>query len=306
MPAKSPTGAKRPANRTAKAATAPKADRDLLAGVRQQAIAAWRERSQEAPAATILGRAEALARELCRELAPQGLAALAEAWAAETEECGLTPFVMLGLPLEIAEHLRHAGADHLARQAQEFLLLAAQVRADRGEEQWGAALESQLDAVRSAHRLLVHEFVDPMWLAAGGTPALVAISLAEALAEARAAALPLFEARGQSAEINSPRALPPVRAERTRLRRLLIDLLAKASEYAPDGERIEITVARKGADRLAVAIRGSQAGLRASLKKAGCPTAKALLASLGGALTLEGVRGEGVTLLFSLATAVRA
>jgi hypothetical protein len=308
MPAKTGTGKAPPAGARSRKKTSQPSDQavDLFATARRHAIAAWSERSQEEPADGVVARAESLARELCRDLAPQSLAALAEAWAAETEDFGLTPFVTLGLPLELADHLRAVGADHLARQSQEFLLLAAQVRADRHEESWNTAAFEQLSAVRAAHRLILHEFVDPAWVAAGGVPQLVAMSLPEALNEARNAALPLFEARGQTVDINAPRALPSVRAERSRLRRLLLDLLSKASEYAPDGEHIEVTVAKKGSDKLAVAIRGSQTGMRASLKKAGCPTAKALLSVLGGALTLEGVRSEGVTMLFSLGIASRA
>ncbi len=277
---------------------------DPYASVRRRGLEAWYERSHEMPPDAIR-RSEALARELCRDLAPQGLGSLAEAWAAETEEFGLTPFVMLGLPMELAEQFRAAGADDLARQAQEFLLLAAQMRADRFEERWTAALEQQLETARSAHRLVVHDHVDPSWVTAVAVPTLVAISLPEALTEARAAALPLFEARGQTVEIAAPKNLPAVRAERNRLRRALLDLLVKASEYAADAEHFEITVARKGGDRLAVAIRGTQSGLRNSLKKAGCPTGKALLQSVGGTLTLEGVRGEGVALVFTLGIATR-
>lgn len=285
-------------------ASSSKRGQDLYATARRQALEAWYERSQEMPPEAIR-RSEALARELCRDLAPQGLGALAEAWAAETEEFGLTPFVMLGLPLELAEQFRAMGADPLARQAQEFMLLAAQMRADRFEERWAAEIERQLESARSAHRLVVHDHVDPSWVAAAAAPTLVPISLPEALIEARAAALPLFEARGQTVEITAPRNLPSVRAERSRLRRALLDLLVKASEYGTDAEHFEITVARKGADRLAAAIRGTKAGMRSSLRKAGCPTAKALLAAIGGSLTLEGVRGEGVAIVFSLGIAAR-
>ncbi len=121
---------------------------ELASGIRNQALAAWMDRAQESPSGALVSRAEALVRELSRSLGAQALAALAEAWAAEAEEAGLTPFVTLGLLLEMASALRDANLSELARQAGEFVLLTAQVRADRSDERWQAALAAELDAER--------------------------------------------------------------------------------------------------------------------------------------------------------------
>ncbi|MBI6545892.1 MAG: HAMP domain-containing histidine kinase [Cyanobacteria bacterium NC_groundwater_1444_Ag_S-0.65um_54_12] len=129
-------------------------DSQPSAALCQHAMSAWSERTSGSIAEALLSRAEALVRELCRELAPQGLAALAEAWAVETEEAGLTSFAMLGLPLEIAQTLRGANFEKLANQAQEFLLLTAQLRAERQEERLRSSAETELGKLREHNRRL--------------------------------------------------------------------------------------------------------------------------------------------------------
>lgn len=169
----------------AKPKPAPKANPkplDTFAQVRGRAIVAWCERAVEAPSDVIMQRAEVLVRELCRDLPPQGLAGLAEAWAAETEEAALTPFFMLGLPLELAECLREANAIDLAKQVQEFLLLTAQLRADRSDERWREGAEGEVRKLKTANRRLQendrrrgefiaqlsHELRTPLTTIAGG------------------------------------------------------------------------------------------------------------------------------------------
>ena len=57
-----------------------------------------------------------------------------------------------------------------------------------------------------------------------------------------------FEARGQRLELEIEPGLPPIEADRDRIRQVLVNLLTNANEYCPEGADIGVKVGRDAAD----------------------------------------------------------
>jgi signal transduction histidine kinase len=68
----------------------------------------------------------------------------------------------------------------------------------------------------------------------------VPVDLETVAAEAAASTLPLLEQRGQRLEVDLPPALPPVGGDPSQLTQVLVNLLANAHKFAPEGSTIRI------------------------------------------------------------------
>jgi|YNPNPStandDraft_1061719.scaffolds.fasta_scaffold34011_2 PAS domain S-box-containing protein len=76
----------------------------------------------------------------------------------------------------------------------------------------------------------------------------------EAVAEAIRVMQPLLDRRQQLLSVTEPTQLPAIRADRTRLIQVLVNLLSNASKYSPLGSTIDLTLERTGDNALRISI----------------------------------------------------
>jgi signal transduction histidine kinase len=96
---------------------------------------------------------------------------------------------------------------------------------------------------RSTLRLtrLIDNLLESVRIETGRVPwSPVTVDLAEVVSEAAASARPLLEQRNQRLEIDLPPELPAVEGNPTQLSQVLINLLANAHKYAPEGSAIRV------------------------------------------------------------------
>lgn len=255
---------------------------DRLVAVRRLAYAAWLERSPQLPSNEVQVRAEALLRELCRDQMPQSLASLADAWAAETEELGLTPFVMLGLPLELADRLRASGADDLASQAREFLLLTSQVRHDRAEDRWSTTLEQEVTRTREAYLAVIGDYLDDCWRRDPDRESRK-VAVTDVIQGVLVATGPLLARKGQHLAVETQKRLGSLVVDPIGFRRILIEVVAHLSSKGQDGQTIAMKIFRQPSTQLVIAFdtpppRGKPGSFLS-------PVAHSALSELGGTVT---------------------
>ncbi len=108
---------------------------------------------------------------------------------------------------------------------------------------------------------LVNELLDLSRLEAGHAGLrLQPTSLAETVAEAVLTLQPMLRERRQTCEVDLPAALPPLRADPTRLHEIVLNLLSNASQYNREGGHIRVEAAVEG-DRVRVWVRDTGIGL---------------------------------------------
>ncbi len=137
------------------------------------------------------------------------------------------------------------------------------------------------------------------------------------LAEAAVGTIrPLAEQRGQTVEIRTPSAAIPVIGDRPRLDRALLNLLANAQKFAPDGGHVELTVRRLPKNRLAWTVTDDGPGIATSDRRRlferffvaardahdgregvglGLPRALAIAQAHGGTIEVKSKVGHGST-----------
>jgi len=145
------------------------------------------------------------------------------------------------------------------------------------------------------------------------------VDAAEVAAEV-IAAIRAHAGEGLTVELVAPPALPPVAADRDKLRQVLTNLVANAVKYSPAGGRIEIETAAH-AGRLSIAVCDEGLGIAASEQELifekfyradanmtrgvsgsglGLYITRALVQRMGGTISVESELGEGSTFVVTL------
>jgi len=102
---------------------------------------------------------------------------------------------------------------------------------------------------RNTHNLieLVNDLLDASKLESGTMRLdLASIELAGLVAELREQMQPMAREKEITLAESLPEGLPPLRADRTKLRRVLVNLLSNALKFTPRGGRVEVSAAREG------------------------------------------------------------
>jgi signal transduction histidine kinase len=129
-----------------------------------------------------------------------------------------------------------------------------------------------------------------------------------------------FTTRAISLAIDVPEGLPPVVADRQRLRQIVVNLVNNACKYTPEGGRVDV-VARNGGDKLRVDVRDTGVGIapeaqahiftpfyradnplreQAGGTGLGLSITKTLVDLHGGEIWFESHEGQGSTFSFTL------
>jgi signal transduction histidine kinase len=256
---------------------------------------------------------------------------------------GLSETAQLGSAFnEMAEELqRRAGErDQLERMKDEFVLTASHelrspltsvqgfaellmLERERLTPKQGETVEIILDNTRHVVRLL-NDLLDLARSDAGRLtieprPTELAPLVEEAARSLRGQA----EARNQELREEVAPGLPPVEADRDRIRQVLVNLLTNATEYCPEGARIEIEARPAGAE-VEVAVRDNGPGIppeqlehiferftrgdagmtqRVGGTGLGLAISKSLVELHGGTIDAESAVGRGSTFRFRLPAA---
>lgn len=87
------------------------------------------------------------------------------------------------------------------------------------------------------------------------------ITLGRIIESLRSQITPLIEPRKQSLEVEIEEGLPPVRADKTKVKQVLLNLLSNASKFTPDGGKLKIEAKREG-DWCRVSVIDTGSGIR--------------------------------------------
>ena len=124
-------------------------------------------------------------------------------------------------------------------------LMLDQVPGKVNEEQRGC-----LDDILSSSRHLlglINEILDLSKVESGKVELrLINIALSDMVQSLRSTMMPVLVPREQSLDIEVEEGLPPVHADRAKLRQVFFNLVSNASKFTPSGGRLKIEVARKG------------------------------------------------------------
>jgi signal transduction histidine kinase len=119
---------------------------------------------------------------------------------------------------------------------------------------------------RNTHNLieLVNDLLDASRLEAGSLNLeLSDVRLSDVCQELRDTMTPLASEKGLTLAADVPDDLPPVRADRPKLRRVLVNLLSNAIKFTPRGGRVTLTAERAGEDCLRIAVTDTGVGIPA-------------------------------------------
>ncbi len=145
------------------------------------------------------------------------------------------------------------------------------------------------------------------------------------MADLIAACLPIIDQRAKAGgiELKAPAVaeLPVIRADRLRLKQILLNLLSNAVKFTPRGGQVTISAARAGDRGVTIVVSDTGIGMRpeeipvalepfrqveGDLSRRyegtglGLPLAKQLIELHGGALRIESESGKGTTVTVSL------
>jgi signal transduction histidine kinase len=190
--------------------------------------------------------------------------------------------------------------------------------------------ESLLDILRSGQHLLtlINDVLDLAKVEAGQmTLAPRALDLGNAMASVDRIMSPLFAQRRQRYTYHVPADFPPVFADESRMRQVILNVLSNANKFTPDGGTVTL-VARLNASREAeIAITDTGIGIKASdiplvwqefrqvdtsiSRKyegtgLGLALTRRLLTLMGGRIWLESEYGSGTTFFITLPLAGEA
>ena len=109
---------------------------------------------------------------------------------------------------------------------------------------------------------LVNDLLDAAKLDSGTlTLDLADVRLADVFAELRETMTPLAREKGLTLTTDLPENLPPVRADRNKLCRVLVNLLSNAVKFTPRGGRVTLAAAPAGDDGLRIAVTDTGVGI---------------------------------------------
>ena len=154
------------------------------------------------------------------------------------------------------ERASHAKSDFMAKMSHELRtplnvisgfseLMLDQVPGKVNEEQRGC-----LDDILSSSRHLlglINEVLDLSKIESGKVELrLTNIALSDMLQSLRSTMMPMLVPREQSLDIEVEEGLPPVHADKAKLRQVFFNLVSNASKFTPSRGRLKIEVARRG------------------------------------------------------------
>ncbi|MFL6209409.1 MAG: ATP-binding protein [Pyrinomonadaceae bacterium] len=109
---------------------------------------------------------------------------------------------------------------------------------------------------------LVNDLLDAAKLDSGTlTLELADVPLADVFAELTETMTPLAREKGLTLTTELPDKLPPVRADRNKLRRVLVNLLSNAIKFTPKGGRVALAAERAQADTVRIAVTDTGVGI---------------------------------------------
>jgi signal transduction histidine kinase len=180
---------------------------------------------------------------------------------------------------------------------------------------------------QSGHQLLtaINDILDLAKAEAGGLELeLEEVRLGDVIREARLTMDGLAKAGRLKIAVNVPRDLPAVRADRTRLREIVLNLVDNAVKYTPEGGSVEISAAPRNG-HVAVSVSDTGIGIPPAAKDRvfepfyrvegtktqrgqaatglGLALTKRLVEAQGGRITLKSKKGSGTTFTFTVRAA---
>ena len=90
---------------------------------------------------------------------------------------------------------------------------------------------------------------------------LTKVALAEVIESLRSTMVPILTPRKQSLEVEVEDGLPPVRADKVKLRQVLFNLLSNSTKFTPDGGKLKIEAVREG-NRCQVSVIDNGVGIK--------------------------------------------
>jgi signal transduction histidine kinase len=124
---------------------------------------------------------------------------------------------------------------------------------EEGREEGGPPPPESAELVRALERSslrlvqLVDNLLESVRLESGeGSIRRRSVSLDEVLEEAVELTAPLFQQRGQHVDLDVPRPVPRISGDAQRLMQVVVNLLANANKYAPEGSVVRVRAAVEG------------------------------------------------------------
>ena len=173
--------------------------------------------------------------------------------------------------------------------------------------------------------LLINDILDLAKAEAGGLDVnLEEVRLAEAVNDLRRTISGLAKGSGLSMSIKVPTDLPAVRADRARLREIILNLVDNAVKYTPEGGRVELSAAGRNGN-VVVSVSDTGVGIPAEAREnmfepfyrvkgitaqrgqassgLGLALTRRLVEAQGGKINYESEAGAGSTFTFTLTSA---
>lgn len=190
---------------------------------------------------------------------------------------------------------------------------------------WASQSGSMLKDSGQQLLLLINDILDLAKAEAGGLDMnLEEVRLAEAVNELRRTISGLAKGSGLSMSIKVPTDLPAVRADRARLREIILNLVDNAVKYTPEGGRVELSAAARNGN-VVVSVSDTGVGIPAEAREnmfepfyrvkgiaaqrgqassgLGLAITRRLVEAQGGKINYQSEAGAGSTFTFTLTLA---
>ncbi len=190
---------------------------------------------------------------------------------------------------------------------------------------WASQSGSMLKDSGQQLLLLINDILDLAKAEAGGLDVnLEEVRLAEAVNDLRRTISGLAKGSGLSMSIKVPTDLPAVRADRARLREIILNLVDNAVKYTPEGGRVELSAAARNGN-VVVSVSDTGVGIPAEAREnmfepfyrvkgiaaqrgqassgLGLALTRRLVEAQGGKINYESETGAGSTFTFTLTLA---
>jgi signal transduction histidine kinase len=223
-----------------------------------------------------------------------------------------------------------AGLSHDLQTPLAIILHHASLMLDssyRKDARWNAEAGSAIRESGAQLQALITDILELAKAEAGRLDIdLQTIDLREVFSDARPTLDGLARRSGLRSAVSAPGDLPPVRADRARVREIILNLVDNAVKYTPEGGRVSLSAAaHNGVVDVSVAdtgvgippdagervfepffrVKGTKAQRGESSSGLGLSLARRLVEAQGGTIRYESTPGRGTTFTFTLPTAGR-